>query len=474
MSTSRVDTDSDTNFLSIRQDDDDGGSTAFATPEGITPKSSDEEGEAKVANDAVTQSMVVGQGSEVMGGVAPQFLTVLSNSGSLEVSGDSTSYLQSESGSQCTLTESKEGNKTEDSKTGGRESAGKTEGSNTSGGQTDSSSTTASGMMSLSPHTEGSTQVQTTNLKTGQTCCGDIIAGLTGPACSTSHSNSSAGLTGSLTSQDGGHDVDLAGLTGRERGYGCVDRSITPHNGIVVSTDVYDGASLLSRSKTSHYPDMPQHLLSINDTGSHEVVTSEPQANGHCRVQSQHIARSEPVEVVTSSVEVEESEESYSAGSGCYNEQLVEMGVHALITQQGNKKQTTNSPALGSLSSGPLFRIGLGSNSPSPAGMKRSPVGNVMQQQGVNCRGDSLSTGSPSPAPIFGVGHSPVGSIGTASSTCDDQPLLLARGSVKAEERLSAAERPGPVDQQLRRQQSSPDVYQTTTTSEQPFLFQSA
>lgn len=469
-STSRVDTDSDTNFLPIRQDDDDGGSTAFATPEGITPKSSDEEGEAKAANNTQTSSKV----SEFTGGVASQFLSVSSYSGSLEVSGDSTSYLPSESGSQCTLTDSKEGGKTdsiEASKTDSRESGGKT-------GSRESSSNTARSKMPLSPHTEGSTQLQ--------------IDHCNGSVCSRGHGISSAGLIGSLTGQ-GGDDADLAGLTSHESSPAGVGRSITPHNGIVVGTDVYDGASLSSHSNISHYPDMPQHLLSINGTGPEEVVTSEPQANGHCRValpevQNRHIAKSQPVAVVTTSTELDESEESYSAGSGCYKEQQFEVGVvHALITQQDNKKLTTNlkqtrdSPSLSSRSPGSLFRIGLDSNSPSPAGMRRSPVGIIKQQQGFNPRGDSLSMGSPSPAPIFGVGRSPVSSIGTSTCTSDEQPLLLTRESVKAEKRLSSggdgcskAETPGPVDLQLRKQQTSPDVYHTPTTSKKPSLFQSA
>ena len=378
-STSRVDTDSDTNLLSVRQDDDDGASTAFATPQGVTPKSSDEEGENRSA-DTTASPMETSEekkdlGSEVTGGL-------LKPPSSLE---DSNSYLKSESGSQCTLTDSREGGKAD---------------SNYSAG----------------------TQVQNTVFKTGQ--------------------------------------------TGRQGSPACPDRSLTPRNGV----EDHDGASMSSYGMKPHYPDMPQHLLSINSAGPYgnEIVTFEPQANGQCRTGKATTTENvQSQQLVAGGAELEEG---FSVGSGSYNEPQLGLGVAKLGAHQGDKmKHAKDSPLMESRSLAPKFGIGLGSD--SPAGVRRSPLSSVKYQLVVNPRGESPSMGSPSPALQLGVGRSPVGSVGTGSTTSDEQPLLTKDAKPDGGGCTVGRPAPGgypPGDLQLRRQQSSPDVYHTPATSECP------
>lgn len=302
--TSRAQSDSETNLLSVRQDEDDrvsGDSTNFATPEaGLTPKSSDEEGEGrlKVGNtpttledpstyrlsprkDVVRNWSTSPASKAAAEGVAEQHLLV-AGVPSLEQSGDSATLLHSESGSQCTLTESKE-----------------------------------SGKLLATPPvgTNGSTQVQVNNTdRTGLE----------------NHRPESALNGGEVFSSQNGVDVD----------------------------EGVDGAVQSSSSKKQHYPDMPPHLLSINSSGwqgVQDIVTFEPQWNGldvsrqsgsaHASTPTSDLstevkggARSEPVAAACRD-EVTGNEESFSAGSGCYKDVLLKGGV---VPEVGVAVEQTN------------------------------------------------------------------------------------------------------------------------------------
>ena len=219
---------------------------------------------------------------------------------------------------------------------------------------------------------------------------------------------------------------------------GPTSKPLPPPQGV----DSTDGAMM----STSKYPPVPPHILSINTEwqGQQEIVTFDPSSNGttppkHTGVKGgSHTA---PVPV-TRRTEIANSEESFSAGSGCYDDNMLEHGMAS------------------TLDSDPTVGVAVG----------------VALEQAKKQR---ARTNSPLVSLLAAPG-TPVGSIGTTSTTSDELPA--AGGVVKTEERrgkkgagpaTSWANRKKakesvhpPTDLLLRRGQGSPDVYHTPITSE--------
>lgn len=498
--TSKLDTDSETCLLPVPQDEEDGGasgaSTTFATPEGLTPKSSDEEGDSKLQNSSRAQtgeegSRGQGQGSRSQHSAKDErmdqnLLNVPEVSSRL---GHVLTHTQSDHSHMNGLRESQSSDSEEknssepSSKVATKEcvqSNGleKSEGSSTylhSGSS--SQCTLTDSRESTKPADNTSTQVQAS--QTGQT----------------------------------GHESNESALPPSNSPVEGVDGNVASH------PKLYDG------SMSPYLAQVPPHLLSINSSewlGGSEVVTSQPQENGYSRgdlgdttptwrPEDSGESREQPVAVVYSSSRGSESEESLSAGSGRYDPtDKGIMAVSEVAIQQGTLSSHRTSPGISpedtqqrtsplghheiSEASGILQNVpDRTSVSPHAAHNTSQPRtsgkrGKLSSEEGMKQRGQR---GSPKVSGlVMATKHSPVGSTGTGSSTSEEQSVLAGRpaGNMSEEEPLMAARGGGvhggwarkkmkglqypPSELQMNKEQGSPpDSFHTPNTSKLNFSF---